>query len=119
MVNFENEDVSITMAGHSLGAALGSMNAMDVVANGYIKNTGSATEFPVTAFAYASPRVGDKGLMDAFTGLTNLHILRMKNANDGIPNFPPTEFGFVDLGDELFTYIFIFSFLGFLFLIVC
>ncbi|XP_065868476.1 phospholipase A1-II 1-like [Euphorbia lathyris] len=83
------EDVSITVAGHSSGAALATLNSMDIVFNGYNKSTGSTSVvYPVTAFAYASPRVGDKTFLELFNSLPNLHLLRIINAKDMVPNFP-------------------------------
>jgi hypothetical protein len=96
------EDVSITVAGHSLGAALATLNAMDIVSNGYNKPAGSYTGFRVTVFAYASPRLGDKGFQDVFNGLANLHVLRIKNENDIIPSLPPAFYNtYKDIGEEL------------------
>ncbi|KAH8487523.1 hypothetical protein H0E87_026191 [Populus deltoides] len=97
------EEVSITVAGHSLGAALATLNGVDMVANGFNKPSGSDIGFPVTVFAYASPRVGDQGFQDVFNGLTtDLHVLRIKNSKDNIPRLPPVFLlGYQDVGEKL------------------
>ncbi|KAB5524217.1 hypothetical protein DKX38_021966 [Salix brachista] len=102
MYALNGEEVSITVAGYSLGAALATLNGMDIVANGWNKPTGSDIGCPVTVFAYASPRVGDQGFQDVFNGLTNdLHVLRIRNSNDSIPRLPPVDLGYRDVGEEL------------------
>ncbi|KAJ6411112.1 hypothetical protein OIU84_007797 [Salix udensis] len=102
MYALNGEEVSITVAGYSLGAALATLNGMDIVANGWNKPTGSDKGCPVTVFAYASPRVGDQGFQDVFNGLTNdLHVLRIKNSNDRIPRLPSDWLGYRDVGEEL------------------
>ncbi|XP_047309514.1 phospholipase A1-IIgamma-like [Impatiens glandulifera] len=54
MNKYENEEISLTITGHSLGAALTTLSAVDIA-----KNISNRPNTLVTAFAFASPRVGD------------------------------------------------------------
>ncbi|OIT05214.1 PREDICTED: phospholipase A1-IIgamma-like [Nicotiana attenuata] len=95
---YKNEDVSITVTGHSLGASLATLNAVDIAFNG-INKTSEGKEFSVTAFVFASPKVGDLNFHKAFSKLKNLHILRIHNVLDIVPKYPPI--GYIDVGEEL------------------
>ncbi|KAG5622433.1 hypothetical protein H5410_007651 [Solanum commersonii] len=95
---YKNEDVSITVTEHSLGASLATLNAVDIAFNG-INKTSNGKEFPVTAFPFASPKVGDINFLKAFSKLKHLHILRIHNLLDIVPKYP--FIGFFDVGKEL------------------
>ncbi|KAK8615227.1 hypothetical protein V6N13_069005 [Hibiscus sabdariffa] len=96
---YKDEEISITVTGFSLGAALATLTAMDIVANGYNKSTtgrNSDKSLMVTAVTFGGPRVGNTGLKRVFDALgDHLHLLRIKNNRDPVPTLPPsyTEFG--------------------------
>ncbi|CAL5093330.1 unnamed protein product [Urochloa decumbens] len=75
----EDKDMSITVVGHSLGASLSILNAVDLVSNGVNKGA------PVTAVVFACPHVGNQSFKDAFDSFKDLKALHVKNKIDLVP----------------------------------
>ncbi|KAF5182277.1 Phospholipase a1 [Thalictrum thalictroides] len=111
---YKKEEVSVTVCGHSLGAALATMNAADIRANNIVGPNVSVTSFP-----YASPRIGNdtwKQCVDAMGVGTNsslmqnvdvdagqpiLRVLRIVNKLDLVPRSPPA-IGFTHVGQRFY-----------------
>ncbi|KAK8482621.1 hypothetical protein V6N13_092310 [Hibiscus sabdariffa] len=99
---YKDEEISITVTGFSLGAALATLTAMDIVVNEYNKPTtyNQNKPFMVTAFTYGGPRVGNLGLARLFdTYGDQLHLLRIENEKDHVPALPPLSY--TELGEKL------------------
>nr|GMD93145.1 phospholipase A1-II 4-like [Ipomoea batatas] len=85
---YKDEEVSITVTGHSLGSSMATLNAVDLAVNP-INNNNNNKVVPITAFLYASPKVGDENFKKAFSNQQNLRALRISDLNDPIPKLPP------------------------------
>nr|GMD87750.1 phospholipase A1-II 4-like [Ipomoea batatas] len=82
---YKDEEISITVTGHSLGSSMATLNAIDLAANPINNNK----DILVTAFLYASPKVGDENFKNAFSNQQNLRALRISDVNDPVPTLPP------------------------------
>ncbi|KAK9078333.1 hypothetical protein SSX86_002390 [Deinandra increscens subsp. villosa] len=107
---YKNEDVSVTVVGHSMGGALATLNAVDIVVNGYNKPTDPSRDAVlVTAFVFASPRVGNSNFKQIFSSCENIRVLRVENAHDVVPHYPlklqlmcfPMNIGYSHVGEVL------------------
>lgn len=98
---YKDEEVTITLTGHSLGAVLSILSATDFLHNEWPKTATSlqARLYCVTVFAFGSPRIGDRSFKILAESLKQLNILRIANVPDLIPRYP--VFRFADLGQEL------------------
>ena len=76
---FPHPVTSVTICGHSLGAALATLLALDVGAN-------TKFEKPI-AYTYASPRVGDPSFVDTYNQLVS-NTYRFANRLDIVPKVP-------------------------------
>ena len=79
---------SVVVTGHSLGAALATLYAIDNAVTDQISNPACVT--------FASPRVGDGNFVNAFNAL-DLTSWRIVNKPDKVPMLPPTICGFGDV----------------------
>ncbi|KVH98275.1 phospholipase A1-IIdelta-like [Cynara cardunculus var. scolymus] len=82
LVMYKDEKISITCTGHSLGASLAIVSAFDLAANV------ATPDIKVSAFVFASPRVGNQDFKEKMEELHNLKVMSIKNVNDIVPKWP-------------------------------
>ncbi|KAI9083043.1 hypothetical protein K1719_034947 [Acacia pycnantha] len=91
---YKDENPSVILVGHSLGASLSILCGFDLVENG-------VTDVPVCAFVFGSPQVGNRAFNEMFKKFPNLKVLHIKNKIDPIPHYPGRLLGYVYTGTEL------------------
>lgn len=119
---YDNETLSITTTGHSLGAALAVLSAYDIAESGINQHdkhqpvptewnqktkptpssdpaiTMETSSIPVTVFSFAGPRVGNSPFVDRVKQL-GVKVLRVVNKNDFVPKVPGPLFS--DINENL------------------
>lgn len=84
---YEGEELSITITGHSLGAALALLSAYDISEMKLnITKTGTK-KIPITVFSFAGPRVGNLRFKERCDEL-GVKVLRIVNVHDKVPTVP-------------------------------
>ncbi|XP_019059709.1 PREDICTED: phospholipase A1-Igamma2, chloroplastic-like [Tarenaya hassleriana] len=82
----KDEELSITVTGHSLGGALAILSAYDVAEMG-LNRTRSGRVVPVTVMTYAGPRVGNVRFKERMEEL-GVKVMRVVNVHDVVPKSP-------------------------------
>ncbi|KAF8765337.1 hypothetical protein HU200_008714 [Digitaria exilis] len=91
----KGEEMSITLAGHSMGSSLALLLGYDLAELGL--NTypnggaGGTTTIPVTVFSFAGPRVGNLEFKNRCDEL-GVKVLRVVNVNDPVTKMPGVLF---------------------------
>lgn len=86
-----DEEISITIAGHSMGSSLAHLLAYDIAELGLNNPNGRRREIPVTVFSFGGPRVGNSGFKERCEEL-GVKVLRVVNVNDPITKMPGVVF---------------------------
>ncbi|KAL3653360.1 Phospholipase A1-Igamma3, chloroplastic [Castilleja foliolosa] len=87
---YRGENLSITITGHSLGAALALLSAYDIAEmNLNIIDDGKKiiNKIPITVFSISGPRVGNLKFKERCDEL-GLKVLRVTNVHDKVPKVP-------------------------------
>ena len=82
----EDEELSITVTGHSLGGALAILSAYDVAEMG-LNRSRSGKVIPVTVLTYGGPRVGNVRFKERLKEL-GVKVMRVVNVHDVVPKSP-------------------------------
>ncbi|EOA29388.1 hypothetical protein CARUB_v10025676mg [Capsella rubella] len=87
---YKGEEMSITLAGHSMGSSLAQLLAYDIAELG-LNRRNSEGDIPVTVFSFAGPRVGNLEFKQRCEEL-GVKVLRITNVNDPVTKLPGVLF---------------------------
>lgn len=84
---YPDEHISITITGHSLGAALAILSAYDIAELNLNVLQETKSVIPLTVFSFAGPRVGNLKFKERCEEL-GVKVLRVVNVHDVVPTLP-------------------------------
>ncbi|KAJ6680408.1 PHOSPHOLIPASE A1-IBETA2 CHLOROPLASTIC [Salix purpurea] len=84
---YKGEELSISLAGHSMGSSLALLLAYDIAELGLNRLGAPDMDIPVTVFSFGGPRVGNLGFKERCEEL-GVKVLRIVNVNDPITKLP-------------------------------
>lgn len=87
---YRGENLSITVTGHSLGAALALLSAYDIAEmklNVVEDGEEILNKIPITVFSFSGPRVGNLKFKERCDKL-GIRVLRIVNVHDKVPTVP-------------------------------
>ncbi|KAB1227629.1 Phospholipase A1-Igamma3, chloroplastic [Morella rubra] len=87
---YRGEEISITITGHSLGAALALLSAYDIAEmrlNKVRHGDDASCKIPITVYSFAGPRVGNLKFKERCDEL-EVKVLRVINVHDKVPTVP-------------------------------
>ncbi|XP_077248062.1 phospholipase A1-Igamma2, chloroplastic-like [Tasmannia lanceolata] len=83
---YPNEELTISVTGHSLGSALAILSAYDIAETG-LNVAPDGHNIPVSVFSFSGPRVGNARFKERVEGL-GVKVLRVVNVHDKVPKVP-------------------------------
>ncbi|XP_062182851.1 phospholipase A1 EG1, chloroplastic/mitochondrial-like [Phragmites australis] len=86
IMKYKHEEISITLAGHSMGSSLALLLGYDLAELG-LNRDGKGNTVPITVYSFAGPRVGNTGFKNRCDEL-GVKVLRVVNVNDPITKLP-------------------------------
>ena len=94
-IHHRNQDMRFFILGHSLGAAMAQLYALDIYVHYNITN--------LEVHTFGSPRVGNYAYAEFFNR-TIPYSVRMTHQSDIVPSLPPASFGFHHVPREVWSF---------------
>ncbi|XP_057720919.1 phospholipase A1-Igamma2, chloroplastic-like [Arachis stenosperma] len=84
---YEDEEVSVTITGHSLGSAMAILSAFDIAETGLnVKKENKSVH--VSVITFSGPRVGNLRFKERLESKHGIKVLRVHNTHDMVPKSP-------------------------------